>query len=122
MPTQTRIVSPGVDSQSVRTAKGQILHPPPDWELLPPGDATLTRRVKAAGPSWTIQERKGRKLFSRGVWAPALHIAAVQKELDAERATPAYAKRRSSEFTRRDQKQVAYVEDFGQAVLEFLGL
>jgi hypothetical protein len=120
MPNQTRIVSPGVDGRSVRTTTGQILHPPQDWELLPPGDATLTRRVKAAGPTWTIQERKGRKLFSRGVWAPAQQIAAVKKELEAERATPAYAKRRTAEVTRREQKQVVYVEDFGQAVLEFL--
>jgi hypothetical protein len=120
MPNQTRIVGPGADDRSVRTSSGQILHPPYDWELLPPGDATLTRRVKAAGPTWTIQERKGRKIFSRGVWAPAQQIAAVKQELEAERATPAYAKRRTAEVTRREEKQVAYVEDFGQAVLDFL--
>ena len=120
MPNQSRVVSPGTDPRSVRTASGQILHPPADWELLPPGDAGLTRRVKAAGPTWTVQERKGRKLFSRGVWAPAAHIAAAKKELEAERATPAYAKRREADAARREQKQVTYVEDFGQAVLDFL--
>ena len=28
---------------------------------MPPGDAGLTRRVKAAGPSWTVIEKRGRK-------------------------------------------------------------
>ena len=31
----------------------------------------LTRRVKAAGEHWVVQEKKGRKIFSKGVWAPA---------------------------------------------------
>ncbi len=70
MPDQTRIVAPGPSDRTVRTADGKILHAPADWELLPPGDATLTRRVKAAGPTWTVQVKKGRKTFSRGVWAP----------------------------------------------------
>ena len=60
---------------------------PANWELLSPGDAALTRRVKAAGPTWTIQEKKGRKTFSRGVWAPAERIAAIRADLEAERLT-----------------------------------
>jgi hypothetical protein len=32
--------------------------------LLPPGDAALTRRVKAADDHWVVQEKKGRKVFS----------------------------------------------------------
>ena len=83
MPNQTRIVSPGPNDRTVRAADGQILHAPADWELLPPGDAALTRRVKAAGPTWTIQQKKGRKLFSLGVWAPADRIAAVRAELES---------------------------------------
>ena len=61
MPDRTRIVAPGPSDCTVRTADGQILDAPADWELLPPGDATLTRRVKAAGPTWTVQVKKGRK-------------------------------------------------------------
>jgi hypothetical protein len=71
MPNKTRIAAPGPSDRTVRTADGQVLHAPADWELLPPGDATLTRQVKAAGPTWAIQVKKGRKTFSRGVWAPA---------------------------------------------------
>jgi hypothetical protein len=120
MPDQTRIVAPGPSDRTVRTADGQILHAPTDWKLLPPGDATLTRRVKAAGPTWTVQEKKGRKTFSRGVWAPGDRITAIRADLESERSTDAYAKRRAAETARRDRKQVEYVEDFRGAVLSFL--
>lgn len=108
MPNQTRIVAPGSGDRTVRTADGQILYVPADWELLPPGDAGLTRRVKAAGPTWTVQEKKGRKTFSRGIWAPANRIAMIRAALDAERATGACAKRRAAETARRERKQTAY--------------
>ena len=120
MPTQTRIVTPGPNDRSVLTADGQIVHVPAGWELLPPGDAGLTRRVKADGPSWTVQEKKGRRTFSRGVWAPADRIAVIREELVAERSTESYAKRRKADATRRERKQVEYVEDFRGAVVVFL--
>jgi hypothetical protein len=93
---------------------------PAGWSLLPPGDAGLTRRVKAAGPHWLVQERVGRKLFSRGIWAPRETIEQVQRELAAERGTEAYARRRESDTRRREAKQTEYVEDFREAVLAFL--
>ena len=121
MEQTTRIVGPGTENRSVRTEDGQTLTVPDGWELLPPGDAGLTRRVKAAGPSWTVQEKKGRKLFSRGVWAPAAHITAARAELLEERGTEAYAKRRSAATARSQRLQAAYVDDFRSAVVEFLG-
>jgi hypothetical protein len=117
---QTRIVSPGPNDRTVRTADGQVLQVPSGWELLPPGDAALTRRVKAAGSTWTVQQKKGRKVFSLGVWTPADRIGAIRVTLEAERATDAYAKRRSADAARRDRQQVAYVEDFRGAVVAFL--
>jgi len=120
MPDQTRILAPGPNDRTVRSADGQILHAPANWELLPPGDAALTRRVKAAGPTWTIQEKKGRKVFSLGVWAPADRIAAIRAELASERSTDSYAKRRAADVARRERKQTEYVEDFRGAVLAFL--
>ena len=120
MPTETRIVSTGPDERSVRTVDGTILRVPAEWELLPPGDAGMTRRVKAGGPSWTVKEKKGRRTFSKGVWAPADRIAAVKMDLAAERSTESYAKRQKSAANRRERKQVAYVEDFRGAVVSFL--
>jgi hypothetical protein len=68
MPHETRIVSPGPNERTVLTADGRVLDVPRDWKLVPPGDAGLTRRVKAAGPTWTMRQKRGRKLFSLGVW------------------------------------------------------
>ncbi len=120
MPDQTRIVSPGPDERSVRTTNGEVLHPPPDWVLLPPGDAALTRRVKAAGPTWTVQEKKGRKIFSQGVWAPAATVERLRAELGAERATPQHARKQEAAARRREREQDDYVTEFRQAVLAFL--
>jgi hypothetical protein len=120
MPTETRIVAPGPHAGAVYTAAGQLLEVPATWELLLPGDATLTRRVKADGPSWTVQEKKGRRTFSRGVWAPADRIAVIRSELVVERSTESYAKRRQAATNRRERKQAEYVEDFRGAVLSFL--
>lgn len=120
MPHETRIVTPGTSDQEVRNAAGLVLQVPAGWELLPPGDAALTRRVKATGSTWTVQEKKGRKTFSRGVWAPADRIAVIRAELEAERSTDAYAKRRAADTARRNRKQAEYVEDFRAAVLAFL--
>ena len=120
MSQESLLVAPGPDARSVRTAAGQVLRVPEGWELLPPGDAGLTRRVKAAGPTWTVQERKGRKLFSRGVWASAAAIATARAALDVERATPAYARKRATDARRRERVQGEYVVEFGRAVLDFL--
>ena len=59
--------APGPKPNTVRTPKGEVLTAPGGWVLLPPGDAGLTRRVKAAGEHWVVQEKRGRKVFSRGV-------------------------------------------------------
>jgi hypothetical protein len=56
-----------------------VLAIPDDWALLSPGDALLTRHVKAGGPAWTVKEKRGRRVFSRGVWAPAQRIAEARR-------------------------------------------
>jgi hypothetical protein len=117
---RTRIVTRVPDPRFLRDADGTILRPPTGWVLLPPGDATLTRRVKEAGPTWTIQEKRGNKIFSRGVLAPPENIAAVRAALERERATPEYARARARDVDRRERVQSAYVEDFGAAVQAFL--
>jgi hypothetical protein len=113
--------TPGPTPNTVRAADGRILTAPDGWALLPPGDAALTRRVKAAGDHWVVQEKEGRKVFSRGVWAAAATIERVRAELEAERATEGYARRRDADARRRDRAQAEYVEDFYGAVVTFLG-
>jgi hypothetical protein len=76
--------------------------------------------VKEAGDHWVVQEKKGRKTFSRGVWAPAATIDRIRAELEAERSTASYAKRKQTDARRRNQAQAEYVEDFFGAVVAFL--
>lgn len=113
-------VAPGPTTRQVCTAQGKILDVPAHWELLPPGDAGLTRRVKQSGPTWTVKEKKGRRTFSKGVWAPADNIAQARATLSQERSDPAYQKRLDSSRKRRAVQQERYAEDFYLGVLHFL--
>jgi hypothetical protein len=114
------VLAPTADPRVFLAPDGRRLSPPEGWACLPPGDAGLTRRVKAAGPSWAVIEKKGRKAFSKGLWAPAPNIEAARRALDAERSTEAYAKRRQADAARREREQGAYVAEFEAAVLAFL--
>jgi len=114
------IAAPGPSARTIRTSDGRVVRLPEDWSLLEPGDAMMTRRVKAAGSSWTVQEKKGRRMFSLGVWAPTATIESIRVQVEAERSTESYAKRMVSQTKRRETKQVEYVEDFLTAVLRFL--
>lgn len=118
--SETLTLSPTTDPRIFLAPDGRRLSPPPGWECLPPGDAALTRRVKLAGPSWSVVEKKGRKLFSRGLWAPAATIEQLRAALAAERSTESYAKKRVADVARREREQAAYVVDFERAVLDFL--
>jgi hypothetical protein len=113
--------SPGPKPDTVRTHDGRVLPVPDGWVLLPPGDPALTRRVKAAGEAWAVAERKGRKVFSKGVWAPAATVDRIRAELAAERSTEQFAKKTLAAARRREQVQSAYVEDFHAAVVSYLG-
>jgi hypothetical protein len=76
--------------------------------------------VKEAGEHWVVQEKKGRKTFSRGVWAPTATIDRIRAELEAEWATDGYARHNEAAARRRDEAQAGYVEDFFGAVVAFL--
>jgi Uncharacterized conserved protein (DUF2293) len=99
---------------------GKKLSAPLGWACLPPGDAGLTRRVKQLGPSWAIIEKRGRKAFSKGLWAPRENIETAKAALEAERSTEAYAKKRASATARRGREQAAYVVSFETELLGFL--
>lgn len=117
---RTLVVAPGPRARTVRTAEGEVLPVPDGWEHLAPGDAGLTRRVKAAGPTWTMKEKVGKREMSRGLWAPAGHIDAARRGLERERATPEYDAKLARARARRAREQVAYEADFRRAVGAFL--
>lgn len=120
MSEQTLKVRPGLKKRTVRTEEGETLDVPEGWELLRPGDAALTKKVKAAGPSWTIQTKKGRKTFSQGVWAPKENIDAARRVLETKRMSPLYQKKLTQDRERRQKKEVAYAEEFEATVKAFL--
>jgi hypothetical protein len=118
--SMTVTLTPGPTPNTVRAADGTVLIPPGGWVLLPPGDAALTRRVKEAGDHWVVQEKRGRKTFSRGVWAARDTVDRIRAELEAERATDSCARRKEASARRRERAQAEYVEDFFGAVVKFL--
>ena len=120
MPDQSRDVTPGPDRRSVRTEVGRLLRVPKAWVLVRPGDAALTRRVKAAGPAWTMKERRGRRTVSLGVWTDRATVERIRATLAEERADPAYAKKLAAGKRRRDAQQATYEQDFDRAVRAFL--
>ena len=120
MSAETSVFLPCPIPNSVRTLDGKILTVPEGWALLPPGDAALTRRVKSAGEHWVVAEKKGRKIFSKGVWAAAGTIERIQEELKVERSTESFAKKKEADIRRRDEAQAVFVEDFQGAVVQFL--
>lgn len=111
---------PGPKPGTVRGQDGKVLNVPPGWALLEPGDAALTRRVKAAGEYWLVQETKGRRVFSHGVWAPSETIGRLIEERKDETSTEAYAKRKATDARRREKVQAEYVDDFFGSVVGFL--
>ena len=120
MSQETLEVRTSKQAGHVVSLEGKQLKIPKGWELLPPGDAALSRRIKKDGPTWTIKEPKGRKLFSRGIWAPAHRIKALRDILVTEREDPSYQKKLDAGRARRGKAQELYVLEFTSAVQQFL--
>lgn len=120
MPAENIEVRPTKKFRHVETADGKLLAVPDGWALLPPGDAALSRRIKKDGPTWTMVEMKGRKRFSRGIWAPAPRIVALRAELEEERKDPAYQRKLDAGRAKRAKEQEAYALEFTVEVLGYL--
>jgi len=121
MPKENRTVRPGRIAGTVLTETGEHLVPPSDWDLLPPGDGPLTKLVKAKGPTWGVQERVGRRIMSRGVWASRIDILAAVAEIEAKRTAPGYQRQQQRRQLTKETKHQAYVLQFHGEVLGFLG-
>ncbi len=117
---EAKVVCPSGRDRFVVDEAGKVMPVPGDWVLVPPGDPGLTRRVKSGGPSWVMQEKKGRRTFSKGVWAEGSRVEVIREQLASEREDPAYAKRQASAKARRDKEQVRYSVEFESEVRAFL--
>ena len=116
----SNVYQPGPSERTVRGASGKIIDVPAGWVLLPPGDPMWTRRVKARAEHWLVQEKVGRKLFSKGLWAPSEVISAVKREIDEERSKVSYAVKLEKAAERRAEQQSDYVLEFEAEVARFL--
>lgn len=114
------IMHPGPRSGLLRNAHGELCPIPEGWALLEPGDPLVTRRVKATGPAWVVEEKVGRKTFSRGLYAPLALIEKVKAAALRERADPKYEQKLQAGRARREREQEAYVLTFEREVLAFL--
>ena len=96
------------------------LDQPDGWELLPAGDAFLTRQVKGAGDYWVLFRPKGRGQHRRqlGLLAPIESIAAA-REAAAVTAARRETQRESSS-RQRERAETAYRAEFEEAVLRWL--
>jgi len=115
------VLAPTADPRVFVDAQGARHTPPDGWVCLPPGDATVTRRVKQLGPSWAVLEKRGRKTFSRGLWAPRDNVEAVRAAVARERSTDDHAKRRAGDRARRARAEASYAATFEAEVHTFLG-
>ncbi len=114
-----RIVSPG-PGHTLVGEYGEKLIPPPDWAFLPAGDAGVTRKVTAKGTYWRVQVKKGKRLISKGIWAPKVTIHEAQQTVSATRNTEDYQKKRAYELQRREKKQNEYEIEFCSEVEKYL--
>lgn len=117
---EAREFRPGRSPRTVVDEDGVKHDVPEGWECLPPGDAGLTRKLKALGPTWTVKEKRGRRMFSRGVWAPVENITKAQALVASQRASPSHQKKLEAGRKRREKEQVAYVAEFEASVRDFL--
>ena len=120
MPTETRTFLVTKSDQRLTDKAGKVFSVPAGWENLPSGDASVTRKLKSLGPTWTVQEKKGRKTFSHGVWAAQEQVGEAKALVEAQRADPKHQKKLAQAKVRRDEKEEVFGEDFQHAIIKFL--
>jgi hypothetical protein len=98
-----------------------VLEMPDGWELLPRGDAFVTRRVKAAGSYWLAWAPRSRNRPHRsalGLLAPTTAI------IDARHAADGTAEKRASQRASgaeyRERKEAKYRDELGVAIVTYL--
>lgn len=118
--SKVRLVSPGSNASHVINEYGVAEKPPKGWAFLPAGDAAVTRKVTKHGVYWKVQFKKGKRTYSKGVWAPEEIIGTSLKEVQEMRSSPDYASKKESAAKTRAKKQASYTIEFQKAVSKYL--
>jgi hypothetical protein len=119
MAQNSNIFTPGPNNTIINSS-GEKVSPPKDWAFLPAGDAGLTRKVTSQGTFWRVQEKKGRRFISKGIWAPKEVIEKAKEVVSDLRQTEEYKKARTYAVQRRKKQQSEYKKEFLSAVKSFL--
>ncbi len=119
MDEQSRIVTLAANGRLL-DENGQPVTPPEGWAFLPAGDAGVTRKVSSAGVFWRVQVKMGRRIISKGLWAPKNTIELAVLQMQSTRQTELYQKKVEAAKRRREKIQTEYVDDFCNQVERFL--
>lgn len=119
MQNNKNIVIPDKNGNLI-TSSGEYFEPPKHWAFLPAGDAAVTRKITARGMYMRIQLKKGRRMISKGIWAPATIIEEAKKAVEATRSTPEYKIKLNKDRERRVRKQQEYEIEFCEEIERFL--
>lgn len=114
-----QILNPGPNN-TLLNKYGEKVIPPLGWGFLPAGDAGITRKVTSQGIFWRVQFKKGRRMISKGIWAPQKTIEQAKQEVLQHRETATYQKKRVSDLKRKAKKQEEYEVDFKKEVEKYL--
>lgn len=99
---------------------GEPMRIPHGWKFLAAGDAGITRKVKAKQQYIKVEYKKGRRTYSKGIWAPAEIIIAATNIVTETRSTDAYKRKMESSAKLRQKKEQTYQNDFTKAIVAFL--
>lgn len=119
MDEESRIVTLAANGRLL-DENGQPVTPPEGWAFLPAGDAGVTRKVSSAGVFWRVQVKMGRRIISKGLWAPKNTIELAVLQMQSTRQTELYQKKVEAAKRRREKIQTEYVDDFCNQVERFL--
>ena len=119
MDEQSRIVTLAANGRLL-DENGHPVTPPEGWAFLPAGDAVVTRKVSSAGAFWRVQVKMGRRIISKGLWAPKDTIELAVLQMQSTRQTELYQKKVEAAKRRREKIQTEYVDDFCNQVERFL--
>lgn len=119
MKNDKNIVIPDKNGNLI-TSDGSFFTPPKHWNFLPAGDAGLTRKTTARGLFMRVQVKKGRRMISKGIWAPVAIIEEAKKAIEATRSTQEYKTKLNKDRERRAKKQLEYEVEFCKEIERFL--
>jgi hypothetical protein len=91
---------------------------PQGWDLLPPGDPFVTRKVKEKGAYWLAKKPGRQYARTLGVWTPAENIEAAQDL--AQHTKAAREAKRVVSRTQREREEAKYRERFAGEVYNYL--